>query len=70
MGGNIQRDLREIGWDDMDWIHLTWDRDKCLDLVNKVMNCGSFKCWDFWLTEGLLGFSEGLCCMELLNSIG
>jgi hypothetical protein len=31
-------DLREIGWDDMDWIDLTQDRDHWRDLVNTVMN--------------------------------
>jgi hypothetical protein len=25
---NIRVDLREIGWDDMDWIDLTQDRDQ------------------------------------------
>jgi hypothetical protein len=27
-------DLREIGWDDADWIHLAQDRDKWRALVN------------------------------------
>jgi hypothetical protein len=31
-------DLREIGWDGINWIHLTQDRDKWRALVNKVMN--------------------------------
>jgi hypothetical protein len=31
-------DLREIGWDGMDWIDLTQDRDQWRTLVNKVMN--------------------------------
>jgi hypothetical protein len=30
--------LREIGWDDMDWIDLTQDRDQWRALVNAVMN--------------------------------
>jgi hypothetical protein len=25
--GNIKIDLREIGWDDIDWIHLAQDKD-------------------------------------------
>jgi hypothetical protein len=25
---NIKRDLREIGWGSMDWIHLVQDRDQ------------------------------------------
>jgi hypothetical protein len=35
---NIRLDLREIGWDDMDWIDLADDRDQWRALVNTVMN--------------------------------
>jgi hypothetical protein len=35
---NIKMDLREIGWDGMDWIDLAQDRDKWRALVNTVMN--------------------------------
>jgi hypothetical protein len=35
---NIKMDLREIGWDDMDWIDLAEDRDRWSALVNTVMN--------------------------------
>jgi predicted nucleotidyltransferase len=31
-------DLREIGWDDVDWIELAQNRDQARDLVNTVMN--------------------------------
>jgi hypothetical protein len=31
---NIKMDLREIGWDGMDWIELAQDRDQCRTLVN------------------------------------
>jgi hypothetical protein len=31
-------DLREIGWDDIDWIDLAQDRDQWRTLVNTVMN--------------------------------
>jgi hypothetical protein len=31
-------DLREIGWDDMDWIYLAGDRDQWRDLMNMVRN--------------------------------
>jgi hypothetical protein len=31
-------DFREIGWAGMDWIDLAQDRDKCMALVNTVMN--------------------------------
>jgi hypothetical protein len=35
---NIKIDLREIGWDGMDWIGLAQDRDQWRSLVNMVMN--------------------------------
>jgi hypothetical protein len=35
---NIKMDLREIGWDGMDWIDLAQDRDQWKALVNAVMN--------------------------------
>jgi hypothetical protein len=35
---NIKTDLREIGLEDMDWIHLVEDRDRWKALVNTVMN--------------------------------
>jgi hypothetical protein len=35
---NIKMDLREIGWDGMDWIDLAQDRDQWKALVNTVMN--------------------------------
>jgi hypothetical protein len=35
---NIKIDLREIGFGDVDWIHLAQDRDRWRALVNTVMN--------------------------------
>jgi hypothetical protein len=35
---NIKMDLREIGWDSMDWIDVAQDRDQWRVPVNKVMN--------------------------------
>jgi hypothetical protein len=35
---NIKMDLREIGWDGMDWIELAQDRDQSRALVNRVMS--------------------------------
>jgi hypothetical protein len=35
---NIKMDLRETGWDGMDWIDLTQDKDQWRALVNTVMN--------------------------------
>jgi hypothetical protein len=31
-------DLREIGWDGVDWIDMAQDKDQWRDLVNTVMN--------------------------------
>jgi hypothetical protein len=35
---NIKIDLRELGWDVVDWIDLAQDRDLWRALVNTVMN--------------------------------
>jgi hypothetical protein len=35
---NIRMDLREIGLEDVDWIHLAQDTDRWRALVNTVMN--------------------------------
>jgi hypothetical protein len=35
---SIKMDLREIGWDGMDWIERAQDRDQWRALVNTVMN--------------------------------
>jgi hypothetical protein len=37
---NVTMDLREIGWEGVDWMHLTQDRDQWQALVNVVMNFG------------------------------
>jgi hypothetical protein len=35
---NIKIDLREIGWDGMNWIDVAQDRDQWRALVNAVIN--------------------------------
>jgi hypothetical protein len=35
---SIKMDLKEIGWEGMDWINLAQDRDQWRSLVNAVMN--------------------------------
>jgi hypothetical protein len=35
---NIKMDLKETGWDGMDWIDVAQDRDQWRALVNTVMN--------------------------------
>jgi hypothetical protein len=37
---NIKIDLRETGWDGMDWINLAEDRNQWRALVNTVMDLG------------------------------
>jgi general stress protein YciG len=48
----IKIDLREIGWDGMDWIDLAQDRDQRRDLgKHGNEHSGSIKCWEVleWL---------------------
>jgi hypothetical protein len=35
---NIKIDLREIGWEGVDWVDLAQDKDQWRTLVNTVMN--------------------------------
>jgi hypothetical protein len=35
---NIKMDIREIGWDGMDWLDLAQDRDQWRALLNMVIN--------------------------------
>jgi hypothetical protein len=35
---NIKMDLRQIGWDGVDWIDMAQDRDKWRALANTVLN--------------------------------
>jgi hypothetical protein len=49
---NTKMDLREMGWDGVNWINLAEDRGQWRALVNTVMNIGgSIKCWEVleWL---------------------
>jgi hypothetical protein len=44
---DIKMDLREIGWDDMDWIYMAQDRDRwggCCEHGNDSLV--SIKCWE------------------------
>jgi hypothetical protein len=38
IGGYIIIDFREVGWKDVDWMHLSQDRDQWWVLVKTVMN--------------------------------
>jgi hypothetical protein len=49
---NIKMDLRQIGWDGVNWIDVTQDRDQWRALVNTVLKpSGIIKCWEVlqWL---------------------
>jgi hypothetical protein len=35
---NIKRILREIGWDEVEWIDIAQDRDQWMNLVNTILN--------------------------------
>jgi hypothetical protein len=35
---NIKMDLRDMGWEIVEWMHLAQDRDQWQALVNAVMN--------------------------------
>jgi len=48
---NIRIYLREIGWEDMDCIHLVQDRDHLWTLVNMVMNVQVPYTEGNWLTS-------------------
>jgi hypothetical protein len=48
---NIKIDVREIGWDGMDWIDLAEDRDQWRACEHSNEPLGSIKCWEVleWL---------------------
>jgi hypothetical protein len=35
---DIRMDLREMGWEGVDWMHLAQDKDQWQALVNTIMN--------------------------------
>jgi hypothetical protein len=35
---NIETNLKEIGWESVEWIHVARDRGKCRALLNTVVN--------------------------------
>jgi hypothetical protein len=44
---NIRMDLRAIGWEDLDWIHLACNSAQVRALVNMVMKLGFHKSCGF-----------------------
>jgi hypothetical protein len=62
----IKMDLREVGWSNIDWIHLTQDRDQWQVLVNTVINLRLHEIFgNSSASERLLACQEGLRSMEL-----
>jgi hypothetical protein len=63
---NIKMDLRQTGWDGMDWIHLTQDRDQWKVLVNfgfhKMLGSS-------WVVAQLAVSQEGLSSMSEFSFI-
>jgi len=44
----IRMDLREIGWEGVDWLHLAQNKDQQQAVVNMVNEpSGSIKSWEF-----------------------
>jgi hypothetical protein len=54
---NIKMELREIGWDGMDWIDLARDRDQWRALVSAVINLGFHKTLGNFLVAAQLAAS-------------
>jgi hypothetical protein len=61
-------DVREIGWELVDWMHLAEDRNQWRTLVWMVMNLWGLRGIS-WLPEWLFAFQEGLCSMELFSKV-
>ena len=38
-------DIKEVGWDDMEWINLAYCRDSWWDVMDMVMNFQSNNLW-------------------------
>jgi hypothetical protein len=43
---SIKMDLREIGWNGVNWIDMAQDRNKRRTLVDGIEPSGSIKCWE------------------------
>jgi hypothetical protein len=59
---------KEVGWNDMNWIHLPYDRNQFRTILNTVKNLHvTQEAWNSELTEQLLASREPLCSMELAS---
>jgi hypothetical protein len=65
---NIRTDLVEVGWNDVDWIGLAQDRDRCRALVNSVLNLRFHEILGNYRVSKQLGISGVvLSSMELVS---
>jgi hypothetical protein len=63
-----KKDLKEIGWGDVDWIGLAQDRDKWTALVNAVMTFGSLKMQgNYQVATQLVAFRVVLSAIKLVH---
>jgi hypothetical protein len=53
-------DLKEVGWNDLDWIYLDMDGDRCRALVNTVMNVRVHKWLGIWQAKRASASQERL----------
>jgi hypothetical protein len=59
-------DLREVGWDGMDWIDLVQNRDKWRVLLNKLINIRvQYNFWKFLSSYIIGGFSRRVRLQEV-----
>jgi hypothetical protein len=67
--GYINVDLKEMGWEGVDLIHLNQDGDKWA-VVNTVMNLRLYETLGISsLFVDMLASEEGLCCVQLVNEL-
>jgi hypothetical protein len=63
---NIRLDLREIGWEGVEWIYLADGSDQCGLLWTRSWTFGFYKVRGiYWPVERLLASEQGLCSMKL-----
>jgi hypothetical protein len=60
---NIRIDLRAVGWEGVDWMHLDQDRSQRRAVVNTVMNLRIPYYAGNLSTKLFLASEEGLCYM-------